>query len=355
MEPVGFGLIGYGAWGSHYASALARIPGAKLVAVAAHSENTCSKVRAELSGVPIYTDYSDLLRRENVDVVAVVVPPHLHYEVGKAVLESGRHLLLEKPMALRLDHCDQLIALARNKNRLLGIGHEMRLSPLWGKLKTMIDEGAIGRPLYGLVELWRRPYRQGSEGWRYDINRVGNWILEEPIHFFDLARWYLAGAGDPASVYARANSRQPGHPELQDNFSAILNFPSGAYFVLSQTLAAFEHHLAVKITGDGGALWAAWSGEMDRTFHPSLSLKYSDGREQTEIPIAWTAGEVFELQEQLAMMVEAVRNRRPLAANGEDGKWSVALCQAAQRSVEKEAPVLVQEFMGGKSSSSRHE
>ena len=61
----------------------------------------------------------------------------------------------------------------------------------------MIDAGAIGEPQYALIELWRRPYRLGADGWRYDINRVGNWILEEPIHFFDLARWYFAGVGDP--------------------------------------------------------------------------------------------------------------------------------------------------------------
>ena len=100
----------------------------------------------------------------------------------------------------------------------------------------MIDDGFIGQPQYALVELSRNPYRQGSSGWRYDIDRVGNWILEEPIHFFDFARWYLATEGEPTTVYAQANSKQPGHPELQDNFSAILNFDSGAYAVVSQTL-----------------------------------------------------------------------------------------------------------------------
>ncbi len=61
----------------------------------------------------------------------------------------------------------------------------------------MIDRGAIGEPQYCLIELWRKPYRLGSNGWRYDISRVGNWILEEPIHFFDLARWYLGSLGEP--------------------------------------------------------------------------------------------------------------------------------------------------------------
>jgi myo-inositol 2-dehydrogenase / D-chiro-inositol 1-dehydrogenase len=178
------------------------------------------------------------------------------------------------------------------------------------------------------------PYRLGADGWRYDINRVGNWVLEEPIHFFDLARWYFQSLGEPRSVYATANSRQVDHPELQDNFSAIVHFPRGAYAVVSQTLSAFEHHQTVKLTGTKGALWAAWSGAMDRTLHPTFSLRAFDGERVEVVPIEKITGEVFELEDQMAMMVEAIRDGRPLACTAEDGRWSVAMCLAAQRSVE---------------------
>src|SRR5262249_53916082 len=161
------------------------------------------------------------------------------------------------------------------------------------------------------------------EGWRYDIRRVGNWVLEEPIHFFDLARWYLAGAGEPATVYARAASRQVGHPELQDNFSAVVSWPGGEYAVVSQTLAAFEHHQTVKLTGTRGALWASWSGSMDRDWHPSHSLKYHDGATVEDVPLAQPSGEVYELAEEVAMMARAVREGGPVAATGGDGRWSV--------------------------------
>jgi myo-inositol 2-dehydrogenase/D-chiro-inositol 1-dehydrogenase len=203
----------------------------------------------------------------------------------------------------------------------------------------MIDAGAVGEPLYVLIELWRRPYRLGADGWRYDISRVGNWVLEEPIHFFDLARWYLADLGDPVSVYARANSRQPDHPELQDNFSAVVNFAGGAYAVISQTLAAFEHHQVAKVTGTKGSLWATWGGAMDRTLHPTFSLKYHDGETVTDIPLTKITGEVYELEDEVAMVVAAVRDGKPLTCTGADGRWSVALCVAAQRSVDTGAIV----------------
>jgi myo-inositol 2-dehydrogenase/D-chiro-inositol 1-dehydrogenase len=344
MGTVRFGLIGYGAWGSHHARAIAATEGADLTAIAARSEKTRATAQADHPAARVYEDYRVLLEREPLDVVDVVLPTYLHHEVAKAVLESGRHLLLEKPMALRVAECDELIALAQARGKRLAVGHELRLSSLWGKMKEMIEAGAVSRPLYLLIELWRRPYRLGAEGWRYDIRRVGNWILEEPIHFFDLARWYLAGAGEPVSVFARANSKQEGHPELQDNFSAFLTFAGGAYAVISQTLAAFEHHQVVKLTGTGGALWASWSGAMDRDFHPRYSLQYHDGARTETIPITKSTGEVYELEDEMVMMVRAVRDGGPIAATGADGKWSVALCLAAQRSVDSGQIVSVAEF-----------
>ncbi len=347
MSKVRFGLIGYGAWGSHHARAIAQTAGAELAAIAARSEQSRSAAREQHPGAHIHDDYRAMLRDEALDVVDVVLPSHLHHQAGKAALEAGAHLLLEKPMALCLADCDELIALARDRGRALAIGHEFRLSSLWGKMKEMVDEGAVGDPLYLLIELWRRPYRLGSQGWRYDIARVGNWVLEEPIHFFDMARWYLGGAGEPLSVYARASSKQPGHPELQDNFSAIVNFPAGRHAVISQTLAAFEHHQVVKLTGTKGALWANWGGEMDRTFHPRFSLRYHDGSTVRDVPISKVTGEVYELEDEMAMMVRAVREGAPVAATGSDGKWSVALCLAAQRSVDTGAVVSIPEFLRG--------
>lgn len=344
---VRFGLIGFGAWGGHHARAIAKTAGAELVAIAARSKTTCAAAREQFPNATVYSDYHELLTHERLDVVDVVVPSYLHSEIATAVLESGRHLFMEKPMALTVADCDALVRLAESKGRLVAIGHELRLSSLWGKVKEMIDGGAVGEPLYVLIELWRRPYRLGADGWRYDISRVGNWVLEEPIHFFDLARWYFAGRGEPLSVYARANSRQPGHPELQDNFSAIVNFPGGGYAVISQTLSAFEHHQVAKVAGTKGSLWATWGGAMDRTLHPTQSLKYHDGESLTGIPLEKISGEVFELEDEVAMVVAAVRDGKPLTCTGADGKWSVAMCIAAQRSVDAGAVVSMSDVANG--------
>lgn len=343
MSAVRIGLIGYGAWGRHHARAVASVPGAGLRAICSRSSENAAAARTDYPQATVYSDYREMLEREQIELCDVVLPSDLHYAVSKTVLESGRHLLLEKPMTLAIPHCRELIHLARTRGRVLAIGHELRLSSLWGKVKELIETGAIGDPLYALIELWRRPYRLGASGWRYDIHRVGSWILEEPIHFFDLARWYLAGVGNPVSIYARANGKRADHPELHDNFSAIVNFPRGRYAVISQTLAAWEHHQTAKVTGTNGALWATWSGAMDRTFEPTFSLKVQTGDTLSDVPIEKPSGEVYELVDEVAAVVRAVTDGTPVPCTGEDGLWSVAMCLNAAESLESGQPVRLPE------------
>jgi len=332
-------LIGYGAWGQHHARALKSVPGVNLAAVSARSPQSLAKATADHPTAKTYADYRELLTKEKPQLTCIVLPSDLHFQVTRDVLESGSHVLLEKPMALTLDHCTRLRDLAKSRKLVLAIGHELRMSSLWGEVKKLIDANSIGDPLYALIELWRRPYRLGADGWRYDINRVGDWILEEPIHFFDLARWYMSRAGNPLSVYAVAKGKRPDHPELHDNFSAIVNFPESRYAVISQTLAAWEHHQTVKITGTTGALWATWSGAMDRTFEPTFSLKLQQGEKLETVPLNKPSGEVYELVDEMAAVVRSVRDGTPPPCTAEDGWWSTAMCLKAAESLKSGQPV----------------
>lgn len=341
MSEVRFGLVGYGAWGRCHAQAVERTPGARLAAVAVRREAGRGEAAVAHPDAAALADYRELISRDDVDVVDIVVPSDVHFETAAAALQAGKHVLLEKPMALTVAHCDRLAELARSAGVVLAVGHELRLSSLWGRVKRLIDDGAIGRPQYVLVELSRKPYRLGSGGWRYQIERVGSWVLEEPIHFFDLARWYLSGEGPPQTVFATGNSRQEGRPELLDNFSAVVQFPGGAYAVVTQTLAAFEHHQTVKVSGTRGAIWASWSGAMDRVREAAHRLRVLSGETLEEVEIGAPSGELFELESEIAMMVDAVRGRGPVAVGGEDGRWSVAMCLAAEESVKRGEPVAV--------------
>jgi myo-inositol 2-dehydrogenase/D-chiro-inositol 1-dehydrogenase len=109
--------------------------------------------------------------------------------------------------------------------------------------------------------------------------------------------------------------------------------------VVTQTLCAFEHHQTIKVTGTKGALWAAWSGAQDRTRHPTFSLRAFDGQQVDTVRIDKMTGELFELEDQIQRMCDALGKGVPLHCTAEDGRWSVAMCLAAQASVDTGQPV----------------
>ncbi|MGK0241168.1 MAG: myo-inositol 2-dehydrogenase/D-chiro-inositol 1-dehydrogenase, partial [Candidatus Pelagisphaera sp.] len=133
--------------------------------------------------------------------------------------------------------------------------------------------------------------------------------------------------------------------ELQDNFSAILKWKGGAYAVVSQTLAAFEHHQTVKVTGTKGAIWAGWSGALDRTDRPMCFLKYFDGEIVHDLELEKQSGEIFELRSEIEMMVRCIQSGDSPVASAEDGYWSVAMCLAAQASVDQGKPIEFDSFL----------
>lgn len=345
MSPVKFALAGFGAWGKLHAKSIHDNPDARLVAITAPTEATRAEAAATYPGARIFATAAEMIAQADFDLIDIVTPSHTHREIALAAMAKGKHVLLEKPMAITLEDCQAIVAGARRHGVHLAVGHELRLSSQWGLIKRMIDQGVIGAPQYVLVELSRKPYRTGASGWRYDQSRVGSWVLEEPIHFFDLARWYLEGSGNPVELYAYGNSRDPARPTLFDNFSAMFKYPNGSYAVVSQTLAAFEHHQTVKVSGTKGALWAGWSGALDRTLEPSYFLKVFDGEKLENVKIEKHSGEVFELREEIAQSIAMVRTGKKPAATGEDGLWSAGLCLVAEESIRQQRPLPVAEML----------
>ena len=330
-----FGLIGYGAWGRQHAAAIEKVPDASVAAIACRTEASAAEARRDFPDTAVYLDYRRLLDRADIDAVDVVVPNHLHAEIGVASLERGKDVLLEKPMALTLAECDRLIVAAGESGRVLTIGHELRLSSQWGRVKALLDAGEIGEPTYAHVSLFRFPYRPGSAGWRHEAERVGSWVLEELVHHFDLLLWYFERWGGPVSVFSHGNARDGSDPRMSESFSTVLRFREPLYAVVTKTVAGFEYHLALEMAGTDGAIRTWWSGSMDRTRHPTFELKVKRrGQREPETVAIESSGELFELEKELRQTVIAFAERRPLVS-GAEARTRVLVCLEAERSLRE--------------------
>lgn len=340
-----FALIGYGAWGRQHAQTIAGLPELSLAAISCASEESAAAARADHPAALVTRDWREAVAAPDIGIVDVVTPNYMHARVAIAALEAGRDVLLEKPMATSRADCDALLDAELRTGRLVSVGHEMRQSSQWGKVKALIDEGAIGEPLFLNVNLFRNFYRSGASGWRYDKQRVGSWLLEEMVHHFDLALWYFAKAGDPVSLRAHGNRRAGRDDGLFDNVSILFRYASGAYVTISQCVAGFEHSLIVEIAGTDGAIRTHWSGTMDRDASAEYDLRvqakgfpFERGvRECERIRIA-KSGEVYELTEQIRRTVEGFSRRRALVPAAEARK-RVLMCLAAEQSLLEEREV----------------
>lgn len=340
-----FALIGYGAWGRQHAQSITAQPGLELAAIACYSEESAKAAREAYPEARVTRDWRELLDDASLPVWDVTAPNHLHAEIAVAALRAGRDVLLEKPMAISLADCDAILAAERESGRLVSVGHELRQSVQWGRVKALVEEGAIGDPLYLNINLFRNFYRSGASGWRYDRARVGSWMLEEAVHYFDLALWYFARHGDPVSVRAFGNQRAGRDAGMVDNVSVLLRWANGAYVTFNQSVAGFEHHLVLELAGSEGAVRTHWSGAMDRDHSAQYELRvqprgfaYERGVRECERILLAKSGEVYELGEQIRLVAQAFAARRTLVSAAESRK-RVLVCIAAERSLTEDREI----------------
>lgn len=321
-------LAGFGAWGEMHARAIAAIGDATIVAVYCHGERSAQAAARHLPQVPRFDDYDAMLAAGGYDVVSVVAPNHAHSDFACRALEAGANVFLEKPVGLSLGQCDDVIEAADRTGRLVAVNHELRVSHQWKTVRDIVTAGDIGAVRYQHLSLFRNRFRQGSGGWRYDRDKVGSWVLEELVHFFDLVTWYATENGRPVRVRARGNGGSNG---LVANFVATLEWADGALAVLSQCLSGFEHHAQLEVAGTTGAVRTWWAGAMDRTLHPEFVLKVQRSEREPETIDIPRSGEVFELEENLRLALAGFRKGRSIFSP-RDARLAIEICLAADQS-----------------------
>lgn len=142
-----------------------------------------------IEGVRVATDYREVL--DHVDAVLLVLPHHLHHSIGMDCLQAGKHVLLEKPMAISEEECTDLIAASRAADRVLMTAYCMRFHPLVTRMKELLDERAYGETFQ--VSIWTEQLTQyAPDHWASDPKTLGGGqLLSHGCHYIDLLLWYL--------------------------------------------------------------------------------------------------------------------------------------------------------------------
>lgn len=270
---VRFGLIGCGRVAPRHAQSLIQVPDTQLVAVADVREDRASRFSAEY-GAQAYTNYEDMLARPDIDAVTICVPSGLHAQVAIDVLQAGKHVLVEKPIALNLDDADRMIATAREKGLRLGVVLQNRYNSPVQQVRTLIDQGRLGKLYLGSVCVrWYRPQSYYEDDWHGTRSMDGGALMNQSIHHLDALQWFM---GPVASVYAYTATLA--HTmECEDVGVAVVRFRSGALATvegstltwpqnLEGSVALFGERGSVKIGGTALSRITLWKvdGELER-------------------------------------------------------------------------------------------
>jgi predicted dehydrogenase len=248
---LGVGIIGAGGIVRRHAVAYRCLPElARLVAVADIDENRAKAAKREHGFQDIYTDYQELLGRDDIDVVSVCTPPHLHARMVKDALDAGKHVLCEKPTARTLEEADQVIQAADQHPQLkMSCVYQYRSDPTHMRVRQMIRDQVLGRILMATVRVraQRLPayYAIAPDRGSRRIDG-GGVLINQAIHQLDALISFL---GAPLEASAVMHTfLQP--TEGEDTLVGWIKFESGAFATIDGTVCAHDEWFAIEVVGE---------------------------------------------------------------------------------------------------------
>lgn len=252
-DSIGFAILGAGMIADYYRQAIAanESKGARLSAIGHYNPARFDDI-ARRCGVPCRS-IADVLVDPAVDAVCIATPSGHHPAQAIAAANAGKHVLVEKPMALSLADADALIAACRENGVRLGVTLQRRVEPLFRRVYDAIRGGDLGEITLAAVTM---PYMRG-EAYYAQADWRGTWALDgggvlmnQGIHIVDLLVWFL---GDPVEVHAFASTGRR-TVEVENSAAAVLRFSNGALASLTGTITTppgFAHRMEIYGTNGG--------------------------------------------------------------------------------------------------------
>ena len=339
MSSIGFAIVGCGNIAPLHADALEKIEGAKLVAV-------CDKIAynterlAERYGATAYTDYAEMLKQDDVDVVNICLPSSMHEAFAVQAAAAGKHVMVEKPLDITLEKCDAIISACEENKVKLSVIFPSRFKESSVVLKQAIESGRFGQITMADVQVkWYRNQAYYDAGgwrgtWEYD---GGGALMNQSIHYIDQLQNFM---GPVESVYAYCETLA--HDiEVEDTAVAVLKFKSGALGTIQGTTTAYPGLDArVGIHGTKGS--AILNGEAleiwdfkestpdDVTLKAKFQKTSSSGAKD---PTAFIDSKGHQIQ--IEDMIEAIKLDRKPEVSGYEGRKSVEIITAVYQSARE--------------------
>ncbi|MDQ3683323.1 MAG: Gfo/Idh/MocA family oxidoreductase [Bacteroidota bacterium] len=192
-KELNIGIVGAGGFAAFSAKAFLKIPSIHIIAVTDINQSTAEKFAKELNADP-YSEYEIFLDNKHIDLVYIATPPFLHYEQSKKALLAGKHVICEKPAALKTGEAEELSSLAKSLNLLYVVNLMQRYNPLFAMVKTIIEEKILGNFLHGFFENYASDGTLNADHWLWDEAISGGLFIEHGVHFFDMFEgWFGEG------------------------------------------------------------------------------------------------------------------------------------------------------------------
>ena len=198
LRSLNIGIIGAGSFATFAAAAFLKIEGVKIVAITDLNEQTGKQFAAELQA-KFYTAYQELLMDDKIALVYIATPPFLHYEISKNALLAGKHVICEKPAALKTSDAEELKILAGKLKLLYVVNLMQQYNPLYTAVKNIIAEKILGNFLHGFFENYASDENLSEGHWFWDEAKSGGIFIEHGVHFFDMFSGWL-GKGEVISA-----------------------------------------------------------------------------------------------------------------------------------------------------------
>jgi len=252
---VRFGVIGSGAISAAHIDSLKKLEETKLVAVWSRRFENAQRVAAE-HGCEAVESYEELVKRDDIDAVTICTPSGFHMEPALAAIEAGKHVIIEKPLEVTVERCNQIIEAADRKGVKLACIFQSRFTPANQELYRAIQEGRFGRLVMGdaYVKWYRSQEYYDSGEWRGTWKLDGGGaLMNQAIHTVDVLLWLM---GDVESVCAYADCLAHERIEVEDTVVAVLRFKNGAMGVIEAATSVHPGYpKRVEIHGSkGGAV-----------------------------------------------------------------------------------------------------